>query len=62
MRMEKFVCDVCGWEYEPEIGAPEVGIAPGTPWEDVPDSFECPFCGVGKEQFSEMISYEQNVR
>ena len=38
----KYVCDVCGWEYDEEKGYPEGGIAPGTKWEDVPDDFECP--------------------
>ena len=38
----KYVCDVCGWEYDEEKGYPEGGIAPGTKWEDIPDDFE--FC------------------
>ncbi len=48
----KYVCDVCAWEYDEEAGYPEGGIAPGTKWEDVPEDFECPLCGVGKDQFS----------
>ena len=44
----KYVCDVCGWEYDEEVGYPEGGIAPGTKWEDVPEDFECPLCSVGK--------------
>ena len=48
----KYVCDVCGWEYDEEQGYPEGGIAPGTKWEDVPEDFECPMCSVGKDQFS----------
>lgn len=47
-----YVCDVCGWEYDPEIGVPEMGIAPGTPFEDLPDDFVCPLCGAGKDAFS----------
>ena len=50
----KYVCDVCGWEYDEEEGYPEGGIAPGTKWEDVPEDFECPLCNVGKDQFSEV--------
>lgn len=50
--MKKYVCDVCGWEYDEEKGYPEGGIAPGTKWEDVPEDFECPLCFVGKDQFS----------
>ena len=51
--MEKYVCDVCGWEYDEALGCPEKGIAPGTPWAEVHDDFECPLCGVGKDLFSE---------
>ena len=50
----KYVCDVCGWEYDEEEGYPEGGIAPGTKWEDVPEDLECPLCNVGKDQFSEV--------
>lgn len=51
--MKKYVCDVCGWEYDPAVGSEEAGIAPGTAWEDVPADFVCPLCGVGKDEFSE---------
>ena len=51
--MKKYVCDVCGWTYDEEIGDSENGIAPGTKFEDLPDDFVCPLCGVGKENFSE---------
>lgn len=51
--MKKYVCDVCGWVYDPEVGCPEAGVAPGTPWEEVPEDFLCPLCSVGKDQFSE---------
>lgn len=51
--MKKYVCDVCGWEFDPAVGVPEAGIAPGTAWEDVPADFVCPLCGVGKDEFSE---------
>ena len=50
--MKKYVCDVCGWEYDPEVGVPEEGIEPGTPFEELPDDFVCPLCSVGKDQFS----------
>lgn len=49
--MEKYVCTICGYVYDPEEGVPEAGIAPGTKWEDVSDDFVCPLCGVGKDQF-----------
>ena len=50
--MKKYICDVCGWIYDPEIGDPDSGIAPGTKFEDIPDDWECPECGVGKDDFS----------
>ncbi len=48
----KYVCDVCGWTYDEELGAPEYGIEPGTKFEDLPADFECPLCGIGKDSFS----------
>ncbi len=51
-EMAKYICDVCGWEYDEAAGAPEQGIAPGTKFEDLPDDFQCPLCGVGKDSFS----------
>ena len=49
----KYVCDVCGWEYDEEKVILEGGIAPRTKWEDVPEDFECPLlCNVGKDRFS----------
>ncbi len=47
----KYVCSICGYIYDPEAGEPDSGVAPGTAWEDVPDDFVCPLCGVGKDQF-----------
>lgn len=49
----KYVCDVCGWVYDEDEGYAEGGIAAGTKFEDLPDDFVCPLCGVGKEDFSE---------
>ena len=51
--MKKYVCDVCGWVYDEELGDPDNGIAPGTKFEDLPDDFEFPLCHVGKDNFSE---------
>lgn len=51
--MKKYVCDACGWEYDEAKGFPEGGVAPGTGFEDLPDDFQCPLCGVGKDMFSE---------
>lgn len=50
--MKKYVCDVCGWVYYPAVGDPENGIEPGTAFEDIPDDWVCPLCGVGKDEFS----------
>ncbi|MDR0955051.1 MAG: rubredoxin [Rikenellaceae bacterium] len=50
--MEKYVCDVCGWIYDPEKGDPKGGIAPGTAFEDLPADWACPVCGAEKEDFS----------
>ena len=52
--MAKWVCNICGYVYDPEIGDPDNGVAAGTAWEDVPEEWVCPLCGVGKDQFSEM--------
>ena len=51
--MAKYVCTVCGYVYDEATGDPDNGISPGTKWEDVPDDFTCPLCGVGKEDFAE---------
>lgn len=50
----KYICDVCGYIYDEELGDADAGIAAGTKWGDLPDDFECPLCGVGKESFSEL--------
>ncbi len=50
--MEKYVCDVCGYVYDPEVGDPDNDIAPGTKFEDIPDDWTCPICGATKDSFS----------
>ena len=55
--MKRYECIVCGWIYDEELGCPEEGIAPGTRWEDVPDDWICPECGVGKLDF-EMAEFQ----
>lgn len=47
----KYVCTVCGFVYDEEVGDPDNGIAPGTKFEDLPDDYLCPWCGQGKEVF-----------
>ncbi len=51
---KQYICLICGWIYDEEIGRPEEGIPAGTRWEDVPESWVCPECGVGKQDF-EMV-------
>ena len=52
--MKSYICDVCAYVYDPEIGDPSQGIPPGTAFEDLPDEWVCPECGAGKEMFSEV--------
>ncbi len=47
----KYVCSLCGYVYDEELGDPENDIEPGTPWEEVDDDFACPLCGAGKDVF-----------
>ena len=49
--MQKYICTACQWIYDPVEGDPDGGIAPGTAFEDIPDDWECPVCGVGKDMF-----------
>jgi rubredoxin len=49
--MQKYLCKVCGYIYDPEIGDVDGGIPAGTPFEKIPDSWTCPICGVTKDQF-----------
>jgi rubredoxin len=50
--MDKYVCDVCGYVYDPAEGDPENGVAAGTSFEAVPDEWVCPVCGAPKSEFS----------
>ena len=51
--MEQYVCKICGYVYDPALGDPDHGVAPGTKWEDVPEDWLCPTCGLGKDMFVE---------
>ncbi len=48
--MDKYVCP-CGYVYDPAVGDPDNGVAPGTPWEQVPEDWVCPTCEMGKDVF-----------
>ncbi|QGY39994.1 rubredoxin [Pseudodesulfovibrio cashew] len=50
--MQKYVCDICGYVYDPEVGDPDNDIAPGTSFDDLPDDWTCPICGADKDSFS----------
>ncbi len=52
--MKTWQCILCGFIYEEALGLPEEGIAAGTPWESIPETWTCPDCGVGKSDF-EMV-------
>ena len=49
----KYVCSVCGYEYDPAVGDPEHGIPAGTAFADLPEDWTCPLCSVGKDMFNE---------
>ncbi len=51
-NMQKYVCDLCGWVYDPAVGDPDGGVEPNTAFEDLPDDWVCPECGAGKKDFS----------
>lgn len=50
--MNKYICEVCGWIYDPALGDAEGGITPGTAFEAIPDDWVCPVCGADKSSFS----------
>ena len=52
--MKKYRCDICGYVYDPEVGDDAAGIAAGTSFDDLPEDWECPVCGAGKDDFSEV--------
>jgi rubredoxin len=49
--MSKYECGVCGYIYDPALGDPDNGVAPGTPFEKLPDEWRCPLCGADKTVF-----------
>jgi rubredoxin len=49
--MDRYVCSVCGYVYDPANGDPDNGVAPGTKFQDIPDAWTCPVCGADKSQF-----------
>ncbi len=53
-KMAKYRCTICGYIYDPEVGDPDSGIEPGTPFEELPDDWTCPICGASKEDFEKV--------
>jgi len=53
-KMDKYECTVCGYIYDPEVGDPESNIPPGTPFEKLPDDWQCPVCGASKDEFQKV--------
>ena len=53
MLYSKYICEPCGYEYDPMIGDVETGILPGTEFEELPEEWTCPVCGLGKDVFVE---------
>jgi len=53
-KMAKYKCTVCGYIYDPELGDPDGGIKPGTPFEQIPDDWVCPVCGAAKSEFEKV--------
>ncbi len=53
-KVPKYECTVCGYIYDPELGDPDGGIKPGTPFEEIPDDWVCPVCGAAKDEFERM--------
>ena len=49
--MDRYVCTVCGYVYDPALGDPDNGIVAGTEFEDLPDDWVCPVCGAPKQDF-----------
>jgi rubredoxin len=58
MQYKRFMCLLCGFIYDEELGWPDDGIEPGTLWDDVPLTWQCPECGATKDDF-EMIQIEK---
>ena len=60
--MQKYECEICEYVYDPEEGDPENGVAPGTPFENLPEDWFCPTCGVDKDAFKPVANYLQRMQ
>ena len=52
--MDKYECSICGYVYDPAVGDPDNGVAPGTKFEDIPEDWVCPTCGAPKSEFNKV--------
>ena len=59
--MTTYICELCGYVYNPSEGDPENGIAPNTDFEDLPDDWTCPLCGASKEDFTKEETEEEDA-
>lgn len=50
--MQKYRCNICGYSYDPDVGDPDNGVPPGTPFDDLPDSWVCPRCSASTIEFN----------
>ena len=57
--MKRYLCELCGYEYEEGNGDPEHGVSPGTEFEDLPFDWTCPLCGAAKEDFELLVEEEE---
>ncbi len=55
VHMDKWKCSVCGYVYDPQVGNPDGGIPPNTPFENLPDDWVCPVCGASKDEFEKVV-------
>ena len=59
--MKKYECEPCGYIYDEAAGDPDNGVAPGTKWEDLPEDWVCPVCGLGKDVFKEVYKVSDHA-
>ena len=59
--MKKYICETCGWIYDPAVGDPDGGIEPGTAFEDIPEDWVCPVCGVTMGGFYRTVYFNRQV-
>ena len=55
MNINRWRCELCGFEYDEAVGLPDDGIRPGTAWADVPEDWSCPDCGAMKDEFQMVL-------